>query len=427
MKKLTILNQESSLLLACALALAFTGAVNAGAGTPQPPDAPAAPAAGRTIDADLAALEALDKQELPGGFEKKTPDQQYQLWDQRCRAITEKAFAIYDTYKDDPRRWNAVPYLLENTPGFYKPVTLPDAAPEGKSETLLERDPDKVAKHKERLAEIETAMAAANDVPARVREAMAYHNLSTKLADAEKAAGTGQTPAPDIAALRAAVDAFLADWPDSRTNGWLITHGYIRLEAQLRGTPKDEILKTFAQCPNSAVKEHLRRRLAFLDTVSKPIEMTFTAVDGREVDLAKLRGKVVLIDFWATWCGPCIAALPGLKTLYSKYHDKGLEVIGIALEDARLAPKKDTPEQTEKKLADAKKKLLDFVEKEQMPWPHYFDGKGWKTGYTAKYYIRGVPTIFILDKDGNLAVESSTFTNVEREDLEKEVKRLLGF
>jgi thiol-disulfide isomerase/thioredoxin len=118
--------------------------------------------------------------------------------------------------------------------------------------------------------------------------------------------------------------------------------------------------------------------------IGKPIDIKFTAMDGREVDLAKLRGKVVLIDFWATWCGPCVAEFPHIKRTYEKFHDKGLEIIGISLDDD-------------------KQDLLNFLKKNgPAPWPQYFDGKGWNTEMSFKFAINAVPTIFLIDKKGNL-------------------------
>ena len=154
--------------------------------------------------------------------------------------------------------------------------------------------------------------------------------------------------------------------------------------------------------------------------MAKPLELAFTAVDGRPVDLKNLRGKVVLIDFWATWCGPCIAELPNVKRVYADYHDKGFEVIGISLENGKLLPG-DTPEQTAAKLAAAKQVLTDFTAKEKMPWPQHFDGKFWKNELAVQFSIGSIPAMFLLDQEGRVVS-----TNARGPLLEQEVKRLLG-
>jgi thiol-disulfide isomerase/thioredoxin len=147
--------------------------------------------------------------------------------------------------------------------------------------------------------------------------------------------------------------------------------------------------------------------------------IAFTAVDGREVDLTQLRGQVVLVDFWATWCAPCIAELPHLKKMHAEYREHGFEIIGITLENSRLRPD-DTDEQAAAKLAAARERLLDFVARNDLPWPQHFDGRHFRNEFALQFGINAIPAIFLFDREGNLAA-----ADIRGEALETEVRRLL--
>ncbi len=71
---------------------------------------------------------------------------------------------------------------------------------------------------------------------------------------------------------------------------------------------------------------------ATAEAAGRKVSLAVTTVDGRELDMESLRGKVVVVNFWATWCGPCLAEMPALEALYQRYHDKGLELIAVSVD-----------------------------------------------------------------------------------------------
>jgi len=133
----------------------------------------------------------------------------------------------------------------------------------------------------------------------------------------------------------------------------------------------------------------------------KSLDLKYTAVDGSVVDLSKMRGKVVLVDFWATWCPPCRGEVPDVVAAYNKYHDRGFEIVGVSLDQDKDA-------------------LLAFTQENGMVWPQYFDGKGWSNDVSSSFGINSIPAMWLVGKDGVLITKNA------QEDLAGQVEKALN-
>jgi thiol-disulfide isomerase/thioredoxin len=135
------------------------------------------------------------------------------------------------------------------------------------------------------------------------------------------------------------------------------------------------------------------------EALEKVLELKVKAVDGREVDLSKLRGKVVLLDFWATRCPPCVALMPTLKALYEKYQPKGFEIIGINSDEQKA-------------------QMTRFLAQEKVPWLQYYDSGDARVG--SRLGIYQIPALWLVDKQGVVRDNKGVY------DLEAKIQKLLA-
>jgi thiol-disulfide isomerase/thioredoxin len=141
--------------------------------------------------------------------------------------------------------------------------------------------------------------------------------------------------------------------------------------------------------PDSRVAKMAEGSLKRLESIGKPFDLEFTeAVKGTEISMKGLKGKVVVIDFWATWCGPCVAEMPNMKKLYAEYRDKGVEFIGVSLDQPKDEGGLD--------------KLKEFVAKNEIAWPQYYQGNGWESEFSRSWGINSIPAVFVIDAEGKL-------------------------
>ena len=139
------------------------------------------------------------------------------------------------------------------------------------------------------------------------------------------------------------------------------------------------------------------------DSKTANLNFTFKDLDGRDVTLSAFKGKVILLDFWATWCGPCKFEIPGFIELYTKYRSQGLQVLGLAVDDPVPA-------------------LKEYAQQMKMNYP-VLVGEGREDILEAFGPMPGLPTTFIIDREGKICKSHTGFE--KKETFEQEIKSLL--
>lgn len=156
---------------------------------------------------------------------------------------------------------------------------------------------------------------------------------------------------------------------------------------------------------NPAVVQFLDQKLSSMASFvigGEAPDITQDSPEGQPVSLSQLRGKVVLIDFWASWCGPCRKENPHVKKLYAKYKDEGFEIFGVSLDRK-------------------KESWIGAIEKDGLPWYHVSDLKGWQNEAAQLYGVRSIPQTVLLDAEGKIIAR-----NLRGPSLDAKLKEIFG-
>lgn len=133
---------------------------------------------------------------------------------------------------------------------------------------------------------------------------------------------------------------------------------------------------------------------------------TLKGLDGQEVASKSLQGKAVLVDFWATWCQPCVTAMPRLEKLHSQLAGKGFAVVGVSIDEG----------------AEGQKKAQEFVKKRKIEYPMYLDAT--QTPAWSVFHVRAIPAMFLIDAQGRVVRQWTG--KIDLAEVEKAARDLVG-
>jgi len=185
--------------------------------------------------------------------------------------------------------------------------------------------------------------------------------------------------------------------------------------------PSADITRDFNGFAQKMKKNYDMQQSRYRVKVGEPApEIELPDVNGKTRRLSDLKGQLVLLDFWASWCGPCRRANPKVVELYHKYKDDGFTVFNVSLDGLDERTKRRFPaDQLDAQLERSKDRWLDAIKKDNLVWDnHVSDLKKWDSAAAALYGVRSIPTTFLIDQEGTIVA-----VNPNKNTLESEIKK----
>lgn len=199
---------------------------------------------------------------------------------------------------------------------------------------------------------------------------------------------------------------------------------YAKIADKLKLTyPEAEVSASFVNFAAKMKKNYDMQQSRYRVKVGQPApDIVMEDVNGKVRKLSDLKGQVVLLDFWASWCGPCRRANPKVVETYHKFKDDGFTVFNVSLDGLDERTKARFPaDQLNTQLKKSKERWIDAIKKDQLVWDnHVSDLKKWDSAAAALYGVRSIPTTFLIDQNGIIVA-----ANPNKNNLEAEIKKLL--
>jgi thiol-disulfide isomerase/thioredoxin len=328
------------------------------------------------------------------------------VWETYTRVIRRYGLEFYENYPHDPRRLRWLPIAFHHQPRYWlsakEGAEMYDAARLARDKPTKAIPLDDAARDdwEKRYPVLRAEFLASATVSGTEKVQLKLYEMRRRIyeqtRDADRSVLYAMTN--DGRRLREQLQQEIVELGNSPADWKLIDRGESLLELNANtlldafwltgdGRAAHDFVAELGKNRNPVLNQYAAGKVRIMDLTQTPMEGRFVTMDGKEIDLAKLRGKVVLIHYWATDCAGCIGQMPKMKKLYAKHHDNGLEVIGYVFQKPDMKPQ-----------------IEAVMAKREIPWPQRHDPK-LRDDYD-RYSFTWVSNLLLLDKGGKLVMHS---------------------